>query len=345
VISVAGKAKPGSSNGVTTVVKGVIGSEKQPFFSDPDVQAAFRSHGLEVRVDTAGSRQIATSTDLSKYDFAFPAGEPQGVKIKTDRRAATLYQPFYTPMVVATFKPIADLLVAGGVATAQGSNYNIDVAAYEALVAQDKRWAQLPNNTAYPVSKSILITSTDVRTSNSAAMYLAIASYVANHNNIVQDHTQADAVTPVVEPLFLRQGFTQSSSEGPFNDYLSIGIGKEPMVMIYESQFVARAAARDGSITKDKVLMYPSPGLLSKHTLVPLNSKGDQVGRLLQSDGTLKTLEIRYGFRTADAAAFKQFANAHGVSLPDTLNNVVDPPTYEILEYMISNIEKKIGGQ
>jgi hypothetical protein len=344
-ISVAGKIKPASGNVATTVVHGVIGSEKQPFFADADVQAAFRSHGLEVRVDTAGSRQIATSTDLSKYDFAFPAGEPQGVKIKTDRKAATLYQPFYTPMVVATFKPIADLLAANGVASSQGSYYTLDVAAYAALVAQNKRWSELPSNTAYPVGKSILITSTDVRTSNSAAMYLAIASYVANHSNIVQDHAQADAVLPAVEPLFLRQGFTQTSSEGPFNDYLSIGVGKEPMVMIYESQFVARAAARDGSITKDKVLMYPTPGLFSKHTLVPLNSKGDEVGRLLQSDSRLQALEIQYGFRTANAARFKQFASSHGVSLPDTLTNVVDPPTYEVLEYMISTIEKKIGGQ
>jgi hypothetical protein len=344
VISVAGKSKPGSSVS-TTVVKGVIGSEKQPFFADADVQAAFHTHGLDVRVDTAGSRQIATSTDLSKYDFAFPAGEPQGVKIKTDRKAATLYQPFYTPMVVATFKPVADLLVAAGVAANQGSYYTIDVAAYEALVAQNKRWSELPNNTSYPVNKSILISSTDVRTSNSAAMYLAIASYVDNHNNIVQDHTQADAVLPAIEPLFLRQGFTQTSSEGPFNDYLSIGVGKEPMVMIYESQFVARAAARDGSITKDKVLMYPSPGLLSKHTLVPLNSRGDQVGQLLQNDSKLQTLEIQYGFRTANAAAFKQFATSHGVALPASLNNEIDPPTYEVLEYMISTIEKKIGGQ
>jgi hypothetical protein len=248
-------------------------------------------------------------------------------------------------MVIASFKPIAQLLVAAGVAKADGANYDLDVAAYEALVAQNKRWSDLPNNTAYPAGKSILITSTDVRTSNSAAMYLAIATYVANKNNIVQDAAQADAVLPAVEPLFLRQGFTETSSEGPFNDYLSIGIGKEPMVMIYESQFVARAAARDGSITKDMVLMYPTPGLFSKHTLVPLDSKGDQVGQLLQSDGKLQSLEIKYGFRTSNSAQFKQFATSHGVSLPDSLTNVIDPPTYEVLEYMISTIEKKIGGQ
>jgi hypothetical protein len=343
VISVTGRNKSGSS-GPVTVVTGVIGSEKQPFFTDPDVQKVFRAQGLDVRVDTAGSRQIA-SQDLSKYDFAFPAGEPAAVKIKKDHRTNTSYQPFFTPLVVASFKPIADLLIANGVAKNQGAYYTIDMAAYEVLVAQNKRWSDLPNNTVYPTTKSILITSTDVRTSNSAAMYLAIASYVANKNNIVQNTSEADAVLPAVEPLFLRQGFTQTSSEGPFNDYLSIGVGKAPLVMIYESQFVARAAAHDGSISKDMVLMYPSPGLLSKHTLVPLNQKGDQVGRLLQSNSQLQTLEIKYGFRTSNPGQFKQFATTHGVALPDNLNNVIDPPTYEVLEYMISMIEKKIGGQ
>src|SRR5258708_25217241 len=174
-ISVLGKVKPGSS-GPVVVVKGVIGSEKQPFFGDADVQAAFHAHGLDVRVDTAGSRQIATSTDLSKYDFAFPAGEPQGVKIKTDRKAATLYQPFYTPMVVATFKPIADLLVADKVAANAVSYYTIHIDAYQSLVAKHTRCADLPNNTAYNVGKSILVTSTHVPTSTSPPMYLPIPS-------------------------------------------------------------------------------------------------------------------------------------------------------------------------
>ena len=346
VISITGKTRgTGASQGAAVTVRGVIGSEKQSFFDDAEVKAAFRAQGLDVVVDTAGSRQIATGTDLSKYDFAFPAGVTAGQKIKLDHRTNTSYEPFYSPLVVASFRPIAELLVANGIAARSGATYTLDMAKYEDLVAQGKRWSDLANNTVYQTSKAILVSSTDVRTSNSAASYLAIASYVANKNNIVQDQAQANAVLPIVEPLFLKQGFTETSSAGPFDDYLSIGVGKTPLVMIYESQFVARAAANDGSIGKDMVLMYPSPTLLSKHTLVPLKPGGDRVGRLLQGDSTLQRLEIKYGFRTPNAAQFKQFASAHSVNLPDSLVNVVDPPTYEVQEYMISSIEKKIGGQ
>ena len=38
-------------------VRGVIGSEKKPFFEDSRVRAAFQRHGFDVQVDTAGSRQ------------------------------------------------------------------------------------------------------------------------------------------------------------------------------------------------------------------------------------------------------------------------------------------------
>ena len=319
-------------------VRGVIGSEKLPFFQDPDVIAEFRARGYDVQVDTAGSRQIATSVDLSKYDFAFPAGQPAAVKIQQDRKAKAVYVPFFTPMAVATFTVIGDLLKSNGVATSSGGVYTLDVNAFLKLVAANKRWTDIPGNTSYQAGKSILITSTNPTTSNSAAMYLAIASYVANGNNVVENPSQAATVLPKISPLFLRQGFTESSSEAPFEDYLSIGIGKDPMVMIYEAQYLARLAAKDGSIKSDKALMYPSPTVLSKHTLVPLTSSGDAIGRLLVNDSKLQSLAVKYGFRTSDPNAFTKYLTDRGVTPPPALVNVIDPPTYDNLEALINGI-------
>jgi hypothetical protein len=295
-------------------------------------------------VDTAGSRQIATSIDLSRYDFAFPAGVPAAQKIRTDKKAAATYVPFFTPMAVATFKPIVQILETNGVVKEQGGYPTLDMQAYMALVAKNARWSDLPNNSAYNVGKSVLITSTDVRTSNSAAMYLSIASYVANGNNIVADDSTAQAVTPKVAPLFLRQGFTETTTEAPFNDYLSIGVGKTPMVMIYEAQFLSLQAAKDRALTQDMVLMYPSPTVQSKHTLVPLDSKGDRIGQLLMQDKTLQRLAVKYGFRTSDPGAFTKYLADRGVAEPPALVNVIDPPAYEPLEGMINGIAQLYKG-
>ena len=231
-----------------TAVRGVIGSEKQPFFRDPAVVAAFARHGLEVQVDLAGSREIATRVDLDRYDFAFPAGIPAAERIRRERKVTAFYQPFYTPMAVGTFKPIAELLARPRwPARWPAADWRFDMRRYLELVAAETRWNELPGNRAYPARKSLLIASTDVRTSNSAAMYLALASYVGNGDRVVENAAQGDKVVDQVAPLFLRQGFSEYSTEGPFEDYLTIGAGKTPMVMIYEAQFLARAAALVGA--------------------------------------------------------------------------------------------------
>ena len=73
VAVIAGHVGKAKTPGRLTTVRGIIGSEKQPFFADPRVRRIFANHGLDVEVDTAGSRQIATTIDLTRYDFAFPS--------------------------------------------------------------------------------------------------------------------------------------------------------------------------------------------------------------------------------------------------------------------------------
>lgn len=186
VVSITGGQ---SKDADLTEVRGVIGSEKQPFFRDPAVVKAFAARGLKVAVDTAGSRDIASSTDLSKYDFAFPAGAQAAPPIKRRLKATRQYGPFQTPMVIATFAEIAEVLQKAGIAEpidgTKRQYWRFDVTAYLDLVKEDTRWTDLPGNKAYPARKSVLISSTDVRTSNSAALYLAITSYVANDENVV----------------------------------------------------------------------------------------------------------------------------------------------------------------
>jgi hypothetical protein len=325
-----------------TVVRGVIGSEKQPFFGDPEVAAAFARHGLEVRVDVAGSREIATRVDLDRYDFAFPAGIPAAERIRRQRKVTAFYQPFHTPMAVATFRPIAELLRRAGLASPLAGGYwRFDMRRYLDLVGRQTRWNELPGNRTYPANKSVLLASTDVRTSNSAAMYLAIASYVRNGDRVVENAAQGDRIVDQVAPLFLRQGFSEYSTEGPFEDYLTIGAGKTPMVMIYEAQYLARAAAHDGSIGPDRVLMYPEPTVLTKHTLVPLKPAGDRVGRLLAGDPELQRLAVKWGFRTAAAATVRRYLADRKVAAPPELVTIVEPPTYEALEHLIVRIQER----
>ncbi|GAA2968635.1 hypothetical protein [Actinokineospora diospyrosa] len=323
------------------VVRGVGGSEKAAFFADPRVGEAFGKHGLRVEFDAAGSRQIATAVDLGPYDFAFPSSRPAAQRIAVDKKVTKSYTPFRSPMAVATFAPIADLLTAqGAVHKGLGEYQVLDVAKYLELTATGTRWDQLPGNTAYPVRKNVLITTTDPRDSNSAAMYLALTSYVLNGNAVVSTPDAEAKVLPTAAKLFIDQGYTQNSSEGPFEDYLAAGMGKAPLVFIYESQFLDRQLRGDGSIRPDMRLLYPQPTLLSEHTLVPLKGNGDRVGELLTTDPGLKRLAAEFGFRTDDPKTFLDVVAGKKLNAPADLLAQADVPSYETLERLLTEIAR-----
>ncbi|MGX7829874.1 hypothetical protein ACTG9Q_32845 [Actinokineospora sp. 24-640] len=345
VLAVAGVVVFGGEDEVPAgprTVTGVVGSEKAPFFAERRVVDAFAAHGIVVRVDTAGSRQIATEVDLRTYDFAFPGSEPTAQRIVRDLGAKTSYSPFFSPMAVATFAPIADLLTARGVIRpGQEGRPVLDVARYLDLAGKGTRWDRLPGNTAFPARRTVLINTTDPRDSNSAAMYLAAMSYVANGNSVVNSPAEEAEVLPLMTRLFLDQGYTPPSSEGPFVDYLAAGMGKTPLALIYESQFLDRQIRGDGSIRDDMRLVYPAPTVLSKHTLVPVTPGGDEVGRLLTTDPGLQRLAAEFGFRTADPAHFRQVVADRKLDVPADLVDVVEPPSHESLERMLDAIGKQ----
>lgn len=319
-----------------TKVTGVVGSEKAAFFADERVTGVFAAHGYDVRVESAGSREISTSVDLDGRAFAFPSSLPAAERLKREVGASTQFVPFYSPMAIATFTPIVQLLDAAGVVKFDGPAPSLDFSAYIELVQRGVQWDELPGNTAYRVGKNILVSTTDARTSNSAAMYLAVASYVVNDHAVVRGATAEQHVLPTLQRLFLAQGYTEGSSAGPFEEYLTAGMGPTPMTWIYEAQYVA--AAVEGRLRPDSVLLYPSPTVLSRHTVVPLTPEGEEIGALLHNDAELQSLAAEHGFRTGDVARFDEVVAEHEVPVSPDLVNIVDVPAYETLEHLIDGV-------
>ncbi len=325
-------------------VTGLSGSEKIPFFSDPRVIELLASKGFEVHLQKAGSRQIATSFDLNKFDFAFPAGVPAAEKIRREVKSSKSFQVFFTPIVIATWEPIVSILEANDLVERRSDYWGFDTGKYQQVVASEVRWNDLQDNSDYAVNKSVLLTSTDVRKSNSAAMYLSLMSYVANGNSIVKNEAEARKVLPFVKGLFLKQGYVESSSQTPFDDYLVMGMGKSPMVIAYESQFIYSATPDAGGVPGQAVLMYPEPTIYTKHIFIGLTDAGKQLGQLLDTDEELRKLAIEHGFRNQNRGYFKEFTESLGIDLPGTLVNVIEPPSYEVTETMIQAIERAYQG-
>jgi len=320
----------GSATCRTTVtVRGVIGSEKEPFFDDQRVMDRLGCLGFRVDVDSKGSRDMldALARGGHGYAFAFPGSTAAAEKIMTSVGVTDKIPLFSSPMVVATFRPIVDVLRnAGVIQKASNGKDVLDIAALLALVREGKTWDQLPGNTAYPVHKTVLLSTTDPQDSNSAIMYLSIASQVANKGAIVTTDAQVQQVLPDLCRLIFDQGDKPETSQVLFDNYLLEGMGRTPMALVYEAQYATTAPKPP--LAKDSEMLFPRPTVYSRHTLIPLTSDGTAVGKALRDDPELVRLAAEHGFRPEKPLA--------GQQVSDRPVDVVESPSYEVLETMLS---------
>lgn len=323
--------------GEPATLTGLVGSEKTPFFDDPQVIEALKKNGFVVNVKKTGSRAIATHPDLSKVDFVFPGGDPATEKIESKIKIKQKYTVWYTPMVVASFDRIANILVKNDVAHQVDGNYYINN--FGAIVnwgIEGKKWKDLKENTTYPINKTILVTTTDLSSSNSAALYLALASYMANGEEIVDSNSQD--IAQKVKPIFEKQGMQDASSAGPFEDYKSIGVGKTPMVFIYEAQFAEDYLANRNMANKAQmVLMYPEPTIFARQNFLAMSDNAMKLGQLLENDPTLLKLAAEHGWRTKNMNA-QALWQGRGLKVPSEIVNVINAPRYDAIETMIQVI-------
>lgn len=338
---------PGLRAMQTVELSGLIALDVEPFFKDPRVIKLLTDNNVKVNPTRVGSRDMAARIALvGGPDFMFPSGIVAANQVtdaaKRANMNATQYTVFFTPMVIASWQPIAGILQANGLAVPlQPSVYSVDTSKLVAMMQEKKRWKELKSAQAYDVNKSVLISTTDVRKSNSAAMFMALAAYALNNNEVPSDRTTAEALAKKIADLFKRQGYQENYVNGNFDDYTSIGIGKTPLAFIYENQMLSYALARP--LQADMVLLYPRPTIVNKVVYVALNEKSKRLGELLSTSPELQAIGLDYGFRIADSAAFSQKAQSAKLSVDEKLNNLIDPPSFEIMSTMIDAITREMS--
>lgn len=340
----------GKLTGVVPVqeLSGLIALDVEPYFQDPRVQKVLLENGFKLSVKRIGSREMAARVIPGQTpDFFYASGVVAANQIGDAARRANLasavYSPIYTPMVIASWAPIAQILATNGMAKeASPGVWHVDLVKLTQTMQDKKRWKDLKGAQAYDVSKSVLVSTTDVRKSNSAAMYLALTSYAANGGEIVTDRDTAQKMAKAVVGLFKRQGYQENYVNGNFDDYVSIGIGKTPMAFIYENQIVSYALARQG-LSPGMVLLYPQPTLFNKVQFVALSERSKKLGELLSTHRDLQRLAVDFGFRIADSAYFVQAAKAANLAVEERMTQVIDPPSFEIMGDMIDVIAREMA--
>ena len=330
----------------TVELKGLIALDVEPYFKDERVRRALAARKLPVSVVRMGSRDMAAKVAPgSTPDFFFSSGVVAANQIVDAARKANVTAvqsaPFHTPLVIASWEPIAQILVANGVAKALSPQvYGVDMSKLTELMLARKRWKDLKGSSAYDVGRSVLVSTTDLRRSNSGALYLALTS-AAVHGDVVTDRATAQQLSTKLAELFKRQGYQENYVDGNFDDYVAIGIGKTPMAFIYENQLVRHALAK-GGIGAGMVLMYPLPTIVNKVVFVAMNERARALGQALAQDAELQAIAVEYGFRIADADRFVAAVKPTGLAVEPRVTQVIDPPSFEIMSEMIDVVAREM---
>jgi hypothetical protein len=323
-------------------VRLLTGSAKFAFLKDPALTAILAKEGLALDLVKSG----AFSADVAKVD-TYHAVWPAGANAAGDFASAmkgtpATYPVFSTPLAIASWKSLMPVLEKSGLAKATGPNHGdflLDKAL--PLMIAARRWNQLPGNDVFAVNKGFLVNTPDVRRSNTGALYVAALAYVKNSSEVPQTIERAESLAAELAPLITRQGFQESTLAGPFEDYIGQGMGKAPLVLIYESQFAE--AKRDGKLRADHFLLYPQPGMVLKHVLVAATPQGKRLGELLSRHPEIQKIAAKYGFRTNDPRVFETEMKALGLDAPDLLN-LAESPSSAMFEAMNQVLIRKLEG-
>lgn len=327
-------------------LKGFITVEMEPLFKDERVIRALAQARLPVQVARVGSRDMAARVGAADQpDFFLASGVVAANMIADAARkagkTATQTSPFHTPLVVASWEPIAKILAANGIAKPGAPRvYGLDMEKLTQAMLAKQRWRDLKSSGDYAVSRSVLVSTTDIRRSNSAAMYLALTSAALN-GDVVADRSAAVKYAGQLAELFKRQGFQENYVNGAFDDYLAIGMGKTPLTFIYESQMLAQA--QKGGVRPEMVLMYPQPTIVNKIVFVAMSDRARLLAERLAADKTLQAVALEQGFRTGDTTAFTATAEKAGLAVDVRMNQVIDPPGFDLMFEMIDLVSREMN--
>ncbi|MBP2334663.1 hypothetical protein JOF41_000841 [Saccharothrix coeruleofusca] len=330
------------------VITGKLAS-KSEFFTDDVVRRLLMAQGVQVHITRAGSRSIATN-DIDSYDFVFPSGQPAALLIRNQRQReskyAKVHKPFFSPIVLATYRDYAEALQA----VEQGEPdkslyYNLPMTSLVEHIKEGQTWNELSHGLNN--GNRVLAQTSDICSANSAATYLGLIAFVENGNQIPQDEESALALADRIKPLLTSQGLPGDDMS---KQYLAPeGKGLAPVAVIYEHQYLAhqiRLKQQTGEIDRNRVLLYPEAQVQTVPELIALTPAGDRLGEMITNHPGLRKRALELGFRVFEPdgslsqGQLTGFLKALGIDVPST--GVGDTETFlpslPLLEKMIERV-------
>ena len=321
-------------------VSGYLGGEKEGLMQDEEVKKILKDkYGITVEYTKAGSIEMIEQ-DSSDKDYLFPSSQT-ALELFNQTKSDKLYKSeivFNSPIVIYTWKPIAEALINNGIVEEKDNSYYIaDTSALIKLVTDKKKWSDIGVNDLYGY---VTIQSTDPNKSNSGNMFAGLVANIMN-NEIVVDSNSVDTILPNLKDFFGKIGYMEHSSGDLFEQYLKTGMGAKPMIAGYENQMIEFAIENpnDWNMVKEQVaVLYPEPTVWSSHPLIALNEKGAKLIEAMQDEEIQKIAWEKHGFRTGvNGTINTEIEGFYGI--PKNINAVIQMPNPDTMQKIMDGIK------
>lgn len=326
-----------------TVVRAMLASKRE-FFQDEQVKRILMAKGLQVHVTPTGSFDLAAKEDLDSYDFVFPSGQAANERVKARRtgKHAVPYRPFFSPVVLATYRNYAEALERAAVAEQQAGGdmyYDLSVDRLIGLIDQRKLWSDFGLRNG----NRIIAQTPDPCRTYSGAVYVGFVAF-ASESDTPRTEDATVELAQRIKPYFDVEG--QHLEDMAPKYFSPEGRTFAPVAVIYEHQFIAYQTGQ-AQPDRERVLLYPKAQHQSAPELISFGDAGDRIGDLLMHDADLRKRAVELGFHLLGAGGkpeedFAAFVSGRGLPVPrtgvgDTVAYLPDGPLFELMR-------KEVGG-
>lgn len=312
------------------VVRGYIGSEKASFLANPQVQELLRSeYGLAVEFRRAGSFEML-ELPRQDQDFLWPSSQVALEKFRQDSGAPLADALiFNSPIVLYSWAEVTEGLVGSGLIQFDGSTYQAQLAPLLQAVIDGRSWESVGVDALFG---PVVVTSTDPLRSNSGNMYAGLAA--GTLTGAVPDLSALGRIESDLLTVFRVQGQMEHSTGTLFERFLELGVGRFPMIVGYESQYIefARENPDTWPQLRDRLqLVYPVPTVWSSHPMIALTEAGRELTEALQDDRLQQIAWRQHGFRSGGVAADNDPADLGLERVARNVTRIVQMPRPQVM--------------
>ena len=303
--------------------------------------AFLKNRGITITYKRVGSQQMIDECIVG-LDFCWPSNQNAGSVIRANLPPSIKSQNISnTPIVLYPWAPVADALVAQGIAQKSGDTYYVvNFPGLIQMTVDGTQWSDIGLPQIYG---RVGVHTTDPDLSTTGNSYVGLSANTFNGGNVV-DAASVAAVLPQMQALFKGSPLLAPNTTRLWQNFLTMGMGAFPIIAAIESNLIEYIVSSPNPATqqyvRDNVLtLYPQPTVYTTQPFIALTPGGERLMNALRELETQKFGWEQYGFRSAVPGAPNDPSIFGLPGVPSSILSVIEMPKPEIMDRILESLD------